>query len=47
MEYERCNNDWCTQKAVADICPFDEDVNGKERICTCCTSCRRECLMDI
>jgi hypothetical protein len=29
-------------------CPFKEDIHGDdETLCTCCKSCRHDCLMDI
>lgn len=37
----------CGQPGEWDICPYAQDVEGKEEICDCCDDCRTECAADI
>jgi hypothetical protein len=51
MTEEHYDEGWicktCGAPGVEDTCPYDEDVFGKETICTCCPNCRRECAQNI
>ena len=37
----------CGKEGVEGICPFDDDVHGKETKCYCCEDCRDECADEI
>jgi hypothetical protein len=28
-------------------CPFAEEIHGNEELCNCCSSCEKQCAMDI
>lgn len=42
-ECRRCDS----TSGVDGICPYDAEICGVERICTCCEECRQDCANDI
>lgn len=37
----------CGQEGMENVCPYDEDVNGTETECNCCSVCYHNCTMEI
>ena len=38
----------CTNPATEPhTCPYAEEINGNDRLCTCCAECTHQCAMDI
>lgn len=42
-ECRRCDS----TSGVDGICPYEAEICGVERICTCCEECRQDCANDI
>src|SRR5690606_17052309 len=42
-ECRRCDS----TSGVDGICPYDVEICGVERMCTCCEECRQDCANDI
>lgn len=44
--YNECKNCDST-KGIRDVCPYEAEICGVERMCMCCKECRQECSNDI
>ena len=42
-ECRRCDS----TSGVDGICPYEAEICGVERMCTCCEECRQDCANDI
>lgn len=45
---ETCDHYGCDKPAKAPhACPFKQEINDDETLCTCCADCEHECMMEI
>jgi hypothetical protein len=44
---DNCCEGCTAQGGEEHPCPYDEDVNGREVMCNCCTNCTNDCAEDI
>lgn len=42
-----CKKCKINKKGCKEPCPFDEEINGIEKLCDCCEDCKYQCQLDI
>jgi len=44
---DMCENCNVNEATLPHLCPYKDEINDDDTLCTCCPDCERECMENI